>query len=165
MGGSGDNQDVVFTDGATSGGLILEQFAGTSATAFAYTGKISGFGGDNHSDKTEYIDLSNIASNGDVSLVYSGSLTEGILTVMSNGTALANLDLVGNYTQSNFVLSADGTGGVLITDPVVPNGGTVTNTSLLGNYMASMFVTTAGQGATPIADTTQQQQPQLAHPH
>ena len=134
----------------------MDAFDGTSDTRNSYTGKISGFGGANHTDTTEFIDLANVASNGDISLTFSGSLTEGILTVLSGGTAIANLDLVGNYTNAHFNLSADSNGDVVITDPPI-NGGTVTNGTLLGSYMASMFPTTATHMGAPTTDQTQQQ--------
>ncbi len=90
------------------GGLELD-------VASAYTGKVFGFG--NGGNTSQYIDLTNIAFNGNVHRSYSGNTTGGVLTVTSGGTVVAKINMVGNYTTSSFVLGADSSGHVQITDP------------------------------------------------
>jgi hypothetical protein len=143
-----------------SGGLLLNN-------ASAFTGKISGFGvgATLHSDQTEYVDLAAIIySASNVSETYSGNTASGVLKVMSGATVVASLAMVGSYSSSNFTLSAGAGGsGTIITDP----SGSLhsANLALLGNYIAGSLVTAAGQGGTMISNTSQGEQPLLAHPH
>jgi hypothetical protein len=115
--------------GATiSGGLLCIRSGGTAGTSlidFAtgsgtlelddsqhFSGTISGFG------VPGAIDLRDISfpSSG-FSLAYSSSTSSsGILTV-SDGTDIATIHLLGQYSQLNFHAQADGNGGTLITDP------------------------------------------------
>jgi fibronectin-binding autotransporter adhesin len=94
------NENVTFQLGGT-GGLELD-------VASTYTGKVSGFG--NGGNTSQYIDLTNIAFNGNVSRSYSGNTTSGVLTVMSGGTVVAKINMVGNYTTSSFKLGMDSSG-------------------------------------------------------
>jgi fibronectin-binding autotransporter adhesin len=101
------SENITFQLGGT-GGLELD-------VASAYTGKVSGFG--NGGNTSQYIDLANIAFNGNVSRSYSGNTTSGVLTVTSGATVVAKIAMVGNYTTSSFKLGADSSGHVQITDP------------------------------------------------
>jgi hypothetical protein len=69
----------------------------------------------------DQIDLDDIAYGANTTLAYtpnSGS-TGGTLTV-SDGTHIANLSFIGQYTQSSFAAASDGNGGTLLTDPPTP---------------------------------------------
>ena len=127
---SGDN--VTFQLGGT-GGLELD-------VASAYTGKVSGFG--NGGNTSQYIDLTNIAFNGNVHRSYSGNTTSGVLTVTSGTTVVAKIAMVGNYTTSSFKLGADSSGHVQITDPP----------SSASNTAGSSTVTSGGSNGTSFID-------------
>jgi hypothetical protein len=49
----------------------------------------------------------------------------GTLFVSSGGTPVAQINMIGTYTSTNFSARDDGNGHVEIFDPVVPNGGSV----------------------------------------
>ena len=126
------SENVAFQLGGT-GGLELD-------VASAYTGKVSGFG--NGGNTSQYIDLTNIAFNGNVSRSYSGNTTSGVLTVTSGATVVAKITMVGNYTTSSFKLGADSSGHVQITDP--PHSAS--------NTASSSTVTSGGSNGTPFID-------------
>ena len=176
------SENVTFRSGGT-GGFQL----GVSS---AYSGKVSGFGG----DISQFIDFTDINSAG-ATLSYTPNASHptsgGVLTVSSGGTAVATIDMVGKYVTSNFTLGHDNGGHLEITDPPgigfgatttlafsednSRTGGTLTVTegthaaaiALLGNYMASTLVTGAdGHGGTLVTEAPQPgQPPPLAHPH
>ena len=158
------SESVSFLSG--SGGLEISDHAGDPT---AYSGKISGFGGSGHTDTTQYIDLTNVASGGSISFNYtSGNAgnTSGTLTVSSGGTLVATIDLIGTYSSGNFHISSGAGGTVEITDPAVPNGGEVhsANIALFGSYIASFAG--GGHGGLVITSTGQTDQPPLlVHPH
>lgn len=80
----------------------------------ALTGTISGWAHD-------FIDLGDILfSDSGTTLAYSDNADHsgGVLTI-SDGTHLATLNLLGQYTAADFALSSDGHGGSLITNPAV----------------------------------------------
>jgi probable HAF family extracellular repeat protein len=72
--------------------------------AVQFTGTVSGFAAG------DVIDLGDISSGPNTTLTYTG----GTLTV-TDGTNTANIKLSGKYTQSQFAMSSDGSGGTLIT--------------------------------------------------
>jgi hypothetical protein len=96
------SQPVTFASGA-AGELIL-------ANSQEFSGQISGL-----TSKDE-IDLRDIAFGSQTTIGYSGSASQGVLTV-SNGAQVAHLTLLGSYMASSFVEASDGHGGTLITDP------------------------------------------------
>jgi hypothetical protein len=117
---------------ATSAAAI---FAGAQGTlrldhSLAFTGFISAFRGQ------DGIDLRDVAFSAQTTLGYTttsynsdnGDPTGGRLTV-SDGTHTANLALVGNYMASSFVISSDGNGGTLVTDPPAIQQTTLTQPS------------------------------------
>ena len=126
------SENVAFQLGGT-GGLELD-------VASAYTGKVSGFG--NGGNTSQYIDLTNIAFNGNVSRSYSGNTTSGVLTVTSGATVVAKINMVGNYTTSSFKLGADSSGHVQITDPP----------SSASNTASSSTVTSGGSNGASFID-------------
>jgi len=108
--------EVVFAGGTASGvtfgagyaGLVLEQSS-------AFTGSISGW------QDNDFIDLADIQfDTAGTSLAYAanGDNTGGALTV-SDGTHVATLHLLGQYSAADFAIASDGHGGTLITDPAV----------------------------------------------
>ncbi|HEV2159968.1 hypothetical protein [Bradyrhizobium sp.] len=100
----GTIDDVIFAGPNAS--LVLAQ-------ASAFTGTISGW------QDHDSIDLGDILfSDGATSLAYAqnNDNTGGTLTV-SDGTHIATLSLLGQYSAADFALSSDGHGGTLLTDP------------------------------------------------
>jgi hypothetical protein len=59
------------------------------------------------------------------------------------------LTLVGSYTSGNFIVTSDGSGGTLITDPPVPGGGTVVTSA--GTSFGSMADIAPAIAATVIS--------------
>jgi len=100
------SKDVVFTS-TGSGGLVL-------AAASSYTGTASGFGGDNHANGSQFIDLTTVQFNSNV----HGSFSGGALTITSGTKMVATIAMSGSYVTSNFHLRAGAGGiGTIITDP------------------------------------------------
>ena len=173
----GGTETVVFT-ATGSGGLDL-----TSGNA--YTGIVSGFGGPSHQNTAQFIDFRSVTFTGTTSAVYEADAAHptqsGTLFIEDGGTVEGQVELAGNYTNTVFNVTDDGTGGVKVTDPPgttgggtttvtgnSPTGGTVVNSAnaaLFGNYMASMFATSAFNGGTLSSDLQTALQPQLAPPH
>jgi autotransporter passenger strand-loop-strand repeat protein/uncharacterized repeat protein (TIGR03803 family) len=102
----GAAQNVTF--GGPSATLVLER-------ASALTGTISGF------QVSDAIDLGDILfNNPGTTLGYTQNAanTGGTLTV-SDGSHVASLALLGQYTAAAFALTSDGHGGTLVTDPAI----------------------------------------------
>jgi hypothetical protein len=184
---SGDStENVTFLSGALSGGLSL---ADTAADSAGYGGTVSGFGGVNHTDATQFIDLTSVTySAGVESASYVANASHptsgGVLTVMSSGVTVADINLAGNYTHAAFDIVSGANNTVEIVDPAsfIAGGGTATlaspandtaspvnplgaaSVALLTNYMASLFPLPEAQVVTPGAEP-QQSQAVLAHPH
>jgi hypothetical protein len=115
---SASSIDVTFTDGSLDT-LVLDNPA-------AFSGQIFGFSGKDF----DLIDLKGVAFNAGASWVYydnDGSDNGGMLTIYENidGTTTA-VDSIkfgnGDYTTSSFLLTSDGSGGVLIADPTTSAG-------------------------------------------
>jgi autotransporter passenger strand-loop-strand repeat protein len=114
---SGGTANVAFLP-AGSGGLII---ADTSGSTAAYTGTVSGFGGTNHLNSAQFIDLINVTSDSTVSATFGG----GVLTVSSGTTVVARIHLIGTYSAGDFSATSGISGTVAIVDPTVSNGGSV----------------------------------------
>ncbi len=90
-----------------------------------FAGQISGFAGTApdmaHSDA---IDLTDIAFGSNITLAYddnAGTDTGGTLTIFDSGNTVGHIAFAsGEFSAASFNLSADGSGGTLITDPPVP---------------------------------------------
>ncbi len=102
--GSSFSQNVTF--GAT-GALVL-------ANSVDYRGNIRGFS----TTGATSLDLRDIQYGAGITTVikFNGDAAGGILLV-SDGTHVAGIALVGDYTNSTFTASSDGFGGTLIVDP------------------------------------------------
>ena len=144
---SGNTEKVVFEpDG--SGGLILDDRAGHAA---AYAGRVSGFGGDSHTNTSQFIDLELVTfSAGKIGSSYTPvNASSGTLTVTSGGTVVAKIAFAGQYVASDFHVTSDATGHVLITDPGVPFGGGATlGFAADGNQHGGILPITLGTAAT-----------------
>ena len=117
---SGGTANVKFLSNG-SGGL---EIADTQANPAAFTGTVSGFGGMNHTNHKQFIDLVSVVSAPNtISWSYASASGSGTLFVSSGGAVVAQINLIGNYTSANFSAKADGDGNVVIVDPAVPNGG------------------------------------------
>jgi hypothetical protein len=93
---------------------------------------VSGFGGVNHTNHTQFIDLTSVAfASGQIHLSYTSAAGSGTLSVvsgatLSGGTPGAQINLVGTYTLANFSAKDDGNGNVEIVDPAsVLSGGVI----------------------------------------
>jgi ELWxxDGT repeat protein len=119
---SGGTANIAFRS-TGSGGL---EIADTNANSSAFTGAIFGFGGVNHTNHKQFIDLVSVTSAAHtISFSYTSAAGSGTLTVSSGGAVVASIDLVGAYTSSSFHIVSGISGTVAITDPAVLNGGTV----------------------------------------
>ena len=105
-----------------SGGLDIED---TAANTSAFTGLVSGFGGANHTNHKQFIDLVDVTSAGTITSTFASAGGTAKLTVLSNSTPVASIEFVGAYSAGNFHITAGISGTVEIVDPVVPNGGSV----------------------------------------
>jgi hypothetical protein len=119
---SGGTANIAFRS-TGSGGL---EIADTNANSSTFTGAVSGFGGVNHTNHKQFIDLVSVTSAAHtISFSYTSAAGSGTLTVSSSGAVVASIDLVGAYTSSSFHIVSGISGTVAITDPAVVNGGTV----------------------------------------
>lgn len=67
-----------------------------------------------------YVDLADLAYQGNSAPVYSSSGTNAGSVAVTEGTTTINVALLGSYLANSFVASSDGHGGTLITDPPPP---------------------------------------------
>ena len=122
---SGGTANVRFLS-TGSGGL---EIADTNANSSAFNSKVSGFGGVNHANHKQFIDLVSVTSAANtISTSYlsaNAANTSGTLFVSSGGVQVAAITMVGHYSAGNFHITAGADGTVAITDPAVPNGGSV----------------------------------------
>jgi hypothetical protein len=119
---SGGTANVAFL-ATGSGGLVIADVSGGTS---AFTGAVFGFGGVNHANNKQYIDLVSVTSAPNtISLSYLPSSGSGTLQVSSGSAVVASIEMIGTYTSKNFSTKADGQGNVEIVDPTVPNGGSV----------------------------------------
>jgi len=119
---SGGTANVAFLSTA-SGGLEL---ADTDANSSTFTGRVSGFGGVNHTNHKQFIDLVAVTSVANtISFSYAPAAGSGTLTVSSGGHVVASIDMIGSYTSANFSITSGVSGSVAIVDPTVVNGGSV----------------------------------------
>jgi hypothetical protein len=119
---SGGSANVAFLS-TGSGGL---EIADTSTNSHAFTGAVSSFGGVNHTNHKQFIDLVSVTFNaGQIASAYTSAAGSGTLTVSSGGQLVASIEFVGNYSAGNFHITSGHGGIVEITDPTVPNGGSI----------------------------------------
>jgi hypothetical protein len=157
--GSTTTSNITFAAGAD--GTVTFDAASTLTGKLSVTGFTLG----------DTIDLADIkyGSSGP-SLTFS----KGVLTV-SDGTDVAKLTMVGNYTLASFHAAPDGSGGTLITDPPV-GGGSSPPTSPPGlDHVVALFTQSMagfsdqhGNGVmntNPLSQIVTNQEQFLANPH
>ena len=125
VGSGGTASDTTIDSGGigyvhTGGALHDVTFAGAGGTlvldeAAAFSGEISGW------EDGDRIALGDIDFGESTTLAYVANAgnTGGTLTV-SDGSHVASLTLLGQYTAADFALSSDGYGGTVISDPGNP---------------------------------------------
>ena len=129
---SGGSANVAFRS-TGSGGL---EIADTHVNSNAFTGAVFGFGGSNHTNHAQFIDLVSVTSAAHtISFSYTSAAGSGTLTVSSGGAVVASIELIGAYSSGNFHVTSGIGGTVKITDPVVINGGSV-NTGAVPTFDA-----------------------------
>ena len=125
---SGGSANVAFLS-TGSGGLDI---ADTNVNSNAFTGTVSGFGGANHANHAQFIDLVSVTSAAHtISFSYISAGGSGTLTVSSGGAVVASIEFIGNYSSGNFHIASGISGTVKITDPGVVNGGSVDTGAVL----------------------------------
>jgi hypothetical protein len=130
---------VTFVNGGgTNGSLVLQD-------SKAFTGVITGFGGDGTLANSDTIDIQNInfAKLTTETYVQNAAGTGGTLT-LSDGTNAASLNFSGNYVSDNFKFLSDGRGGTLVVDPPVQTASIAS---------ADQFVFAPTNGPTPVQHT------------
>jgi Ca2+-binding RTX toxin-like protein len=105
--------------GAVSGSITFNGSTGALVLDHAsqFTGTLVHLTGDGTASNSNQIDLKDIAYGPGTLASYSGNASGGVLTVVDAQQHTAHLSLVGDYTNSTFNLSSDGTGGTLVIDP------------------------------------------------
>ena len=83
---------------------------------------MSGFGGPSHQNTTQFIDFRDVPFvSGTTSAVYVADVTHptqsGTMEIVAGTTVEATVELAGNYTNTIFTVTDDGTGHVKVTDP------------------------------------------------
>ena len=100
---SGGSANVAFLS-TGNGGLDI---ADTHVNPNAFTGTVSGFGGVNHANHTQFIDLVSVTSAAHaISFSYVSAGGSGTLTVSSGGAVVASIEFIGNYSSGNFHVTA-----------------------------------------------------------
>ena len=116
---SGGSASISFLS-TGSGGLDIADTLGSTS---AFTGVVSGFGGANHTNHVQFIDLVGVAFNsGQITSSYVPAGGSGTLTVSSGGQVVASIEFAGTYSAGNFHISSGIGGTVKITDPGVVRG-------------------------------------------
>ena len=127
------------------GGLV--KFNGSTGTLIldnssTFTGKILNLSGNGNLATSDHIDLKDIAFGAGTSESYSGNTSGGVLTITDAQNHTANLSLVGDFTNSTFVLSGDGHGGTIVID----GGFNFASSPSAANGPISPSVVVAGMG-------------------
>ena len=122
------NANVTFT--GTTGTLKLDDSLG-------FAGQVSGL------TAADALDLSDVRFGANTKATFSGNTSGGTLAV-TDGSNIAHIALLGDYTHSGWTLSGDGSGGTTVVDPPLtgsPSGGggpsIAQQVALLNQYMAS----------------------------
>jgi hypothetical protein len=82
-----------------------------------FGGKVFNFSGNGSLSGSDHIDLKDIVFGPGTTVAYTGTSTGGMLTVSDAQHHTANIELAGNYTDSTFSISSDGSGGTIVIDP------------------------------------------------
>ncbi|MGB7099584.1 MAG: hypothetical protein WBD95_12580 [Xanthobacteraceae bacterium] len=105
--------------GADSGTVTFEGATGTLKLddAPAFSGQIFDFTGNGNVSSSDQIDLKDISYGPETTASYTGNASGGALTISDAQHDTAQITLVGNYENSTFTVSNDGSGGTLVIDP------------------------------------------------
>ena len=95
-----------------TGTLILDNSS-------SFGGQLQNFTGNGNLSSSDHVDLKDIAFGPGTAVGYFGTSTDGTLAVIDAQNHTAYLWLAGDYTNSTFTLSSDGSGGTTVIDPVV----------------------------------------------
>jgi hypothetical protein len=127
-----------------------------SGATWTVAGTIAGFNGSTIQgfDTSDRLDLTNLGYSADNTFSLSNS---DVLTISENGTAIASIQLSGDFTGEFFHLTDDGNGGSYVTEddnPVCYCRGTMVRTdrgevAVEGLRIGDRVITASGQ-ATPI---------------
>jgi VCBS repeat-containing protein len=144
------NPGATLDIGSAFGGSVT--FASSTGTlqldtSTAFTGQVSGLSG------LDTLDLRDITAGASAAVNFSGTASGGTLTV-SDGTHIANINLLGDYTSSTFVASDGGHGGTSVVDPPAAGNPSIPNVGLLANHMASAFATGSASGVITVTQAT-----------
>jgi VCBS repeat-containing protein len=82
-----------------------------------FSGEVFNFTGDGNLASSDQIDLRDIAFGAGTTGSYTGIASGGTLTVSDGQNHTAHIALAGDYTDSTFSLSSDGSGGTAVIDP------------------------------------------------
>jgi len=135
------NQDVQFTPIGTLELAHSQSYSGT-IYEFSTTGQTA-------------LDLNDIAFGASTAASYSGTNVSGVLTV-TDGTHIANINFMGDYTNSIFTVSSDGHGGTMVVDP--------TKTKTAATFVAAMAAFGAGGTSSAAAEPWRSAPTTLARP-
>jgi len=145
------------SDSLAAGGYGSVDFSasggGTLVLEGAFAGTISGFGGPNHTNSAQTIDLASVAWGSGI----TDSFNNGVLAVSSGGTVVADIKFAGSYSTSNFHLFNDG-GTVGISDT------TASAVALFGNHLAG-FAPSTGIAGGAVISASLTEAAALAPPH
>jgi hypothetical protein len=105
--------------GADSGTVTFEGATGTLKLddAPAFSGQIFNFTGNGNLSSSDQIDLKDISYGPETTVSYTGNASGGTLMVRDAQHDTAQISLVGDYENSTFTLSSDGSGGTVVIDP------------------------------------------------
>ncbi|SHJ84911.1 Tryptophan-rich Synechocystis species C-terminal domain-containing protein [Bradyrhizobium lablabi] len=152
--------------GADSGTVKFSGVTGTLVldNSSLFTGQILNLTGDGNPSSSDQIDLKDISFGAGTTYSYAGNASGGILTIRDAQNDVANLSLVGNYTNSTFTLSSDGHGGTIAIDPpkdgfhfastpAVTTGSTASSVTLGGAANDAFIFHTPPGGASATPDS------------
>ena len=110
---------VEIKSGGTAGSSVITILSGTLRLGDSqhFSGAVAGL-----ANSAQVIDLADINFATLQTVAFSGTSSSGGVLTMSDGTHVAQLNLIGNYLAATFTSASDGAGGVLITDPPVSSG-------------------------------------------
>jgi len=99
------------------------QFMGSTGTlvldvSSAFEGQLVDFTGNGNPSSSDQIDLKDVQFGTGTFDYYVGTSSGGTLTVSDTSFDTAHISLTGDYTNSTFTLSSDGSGGTMVIDPV-----------------------------------------------
>jgi autotransporter passenger strand-loop-strand repeat protein len=107
---------VEIKSGGTAGSSTITILSGTLKLDDSqhFSGSIAGL-----ANSAQVVDLVDINFAALQTVAFSGASSSGGILTVSDGTHVAQLNLIGNYLAATFTSANDGAGGTLITDPPI----------------------------------------------